>query len=718
MNGSPTPVSVLPQRIAGLASLARNLRWSWSRESRALFRSIDQTLWHLTRHNPIALLRHVEPARLTVCAVDREFLQRYDALMAAAATEASPDGTWCAATYPDLKDASIAYFCAEFALHNSVPIYSGGLGVLAGDHCKAASDLGVPLVGIGLLYTRGYFDQRLRLDGWQEDADETFDVSLTPLEEVLSPTGDPCLATVPTGGRSVRVGAWRMMVGRVPIYLLDTDLEHNDPVDRSLCHRLYTGEPELRLRQEWILGVGGVRVLRALGHAPSVWHANEGHAAFMMLERLRELTVGGAPFNDAVRAVRAQGVFTTHTPVPAGHDAFSLEQVEACSGPIWNDMGVGRDTVMDLGHLPSGDHGRFHLTALAMRLSGRLVGVSRRHGEESRRMWGQLWPGRDVSRVPIGHVTNGVHLTTWMSHHVTAALNAHCGADWLSRADEPEWWEHVLSLDPAALWAAHCELKGALIRAIRDAARRRWADEWKEALHLVGAGTLLDERALTIGFARRFTAYKRADLIFRDVERLRRLLVNPWRPVQIVFAGKAHPADDIGKQMLQRVYTLSREASFEGRIAFLEDYEMHLAHRLVQGVDLWLNVPRPPLEACGTSGMKAALNGVPQLSTLDGWWVEGYDGERNGWALPAPAPHEDGEGADAEHLYRLLEERVVPLFYTRDAQNIPLGWVNKMKHAMRVAGATFTAQRMVRQYVSEYYVPAARGHAAADPPSA
>jgi starch phosphorylase len=556
----------------------------------------------------------------------------------------------------------------------------------------------------------------LRLDGWQEDADETFDSSLTPLEQVLSPKGEPCLAKVPTGGRPVCVGAWRMMVGRVPVYLLDTDLEQNDPVDRGLCHRLYVGQPELRLRQEWVLGVGGVRVLRTLGEAPAVWHSNEGHAAFMLLERVRELTARGAPFEQAVREVRARGVFTTHTPVPAGHDAFSLTQLEACTGPIWEEMGVGRDIVVGLGRIPSGDHGRFHMTGLAMRLSGRIVGVSRRHGEESRRMWGELWPGRDVSRVPIGHVTNGVHLTTWMSHHVTAVLNSHCGADWPTRVEEPGWWEQMSTLDPAALWAAHCELKTALLRAIRDAARRRWADEWKEALHLVGAGTLLDERALTIGFARRFATYKRADLIFRDIDRLHRLLVNPWRPVQIVFAGKAHPADELGKQMLQRVYTLTREARFEGRIAFLEDYEMHLAHRLVQGVDLWLNLPRPPLEACGTSGMKAALNGVPQLSTLDGWWVEGFQDGCNGWALPAAGPDGDGDAADAEHLYQLLEEQVVPLFYARDARNIPLGWVDRMRHALRVAGERFTAQRMVRQYVSEHYVVAARGDVPGDPP--
>jgi starch phosphorylase len=699
-------------------SLARNLRWSWSRESRALFRSIDQPLWHLTRHNPITLLRRVEPGKLAACAANPEFLRRYDALMEQASREASVEGTWCATTHADLKNKSIAYFCAEFGLHNSVPIYSGGLGILAGDHCKAASDLGVPLVGVGLLYTRGYFDQRLRLDGWQEDADETFDPSLTPLEQILGPTGEPCLATVPTGERSVCLGAWLMMVGRVPVYLLDTDLEHNDPVDRGLCHRLYVGEPDLRLRQEWILGVGGVRVLRALGHAPDAWHANEGHAGFMLLERLRELTANGVRFDDAACAVRARSVFTTHTPVPAGHDTFSTQQLEACSGPIWNEMGVDRDVVLGLGRLPSGDHARFHMTALAMRLSGHTVGVSRRHGAESRRMWGELWPGREVSRVPIGHVTNGVHLTTWMSHHVAAVLSAHCGDDWPARAHEPGWWEQMLTLDPAALWAAHCDLKTSLVRAIRDAARRRWADEWKEALHLVGAGTLLEERALTIGFARRFTAYKRADLIFRDVDRLHRLLVNPWRPVQLVFAGKAHPADEQGKQMLQRVYLLTREPRFEGRIAFLEDYEMHLAHRLVQGVDLWLNVPRPPLEACGTSGMKAALNGVPQLSTLDGWWLEGFDEGRNGWALPASQPDGNSDAADAEHLYQLLEEQVVPLFYARDAQNVPQGWVDRMKHALRVAGQRFTAQRMVQQYVSEYYVPAAGGQTVADPPTA
>ncbi len=715
MTDSRIEPAVLPERIAGLTALARDVGWSWNRDARALFRSVDPTLWHLTRHNPFVLLRRVERERLTACAADPEFLARYDAVLEAVARTASDEGTWLAETHPELRGQGVAYFCAEFGLHNSVPIYSGGLGILAGDHCKAASDLGVPLIGVGLLYTRGYFDQRLRLDGWQEEADERFDPSVTPLERVVGAGGEPCLVSVQTGGRSVRVGAWRMMVGRVPLYLLDTDLEENDPADRELSHRLYGGQLDVRLRQEWILGVGGVRMLRALGQRPAVWHANEGHAAFMLLERVRELATEGVPFDEAVRRVRASSVFTTHTPVPAGHDVFSLGQVEACAGPVWQDMGVTRETVLRLGHHPVRDHGQFHMAVLAIRLSQQVNGVARRHGEESRRLWSDLWPGREAARVPIGYVTNGVHLATWMSHRMSELLRSHLGPEWSDRVDEPGLWDCVLSLDDTALWAVHTELKRTLLRAIREDARRRWVDQWKEALHLVGAGTLLEERAFTIGFARRFATYKRATLIFRDLDRLQRLLTNPWRPVQLVFSGKAHPADEPGKQMLQTVYALTREARFEGRIAFLEDYEMHLAHRLVQGVDLWLNLPRPPLEASGTSGMKAGLNAVPQLSTLDGWWAEGYDGQ-NGWAIPPSPDGADADATDAERLYRLLEDEVVPLFYRRDARDVPVGWAEKMKHALRVAGQRFTARRMVRQYVTEHYVPAISGRLPADDP--
>src|SRR2546426_50018 len=596
----------LPERIAGLAAVAANLSWSWNRNARALFRMLDPALWRRTQHNPIELLRRVDPARLAACAADPAFLGLYDAVVAAAAQNATSAGTWFATSHPQSVTRSIAYFCAEFGLHASVPIYSGGLGVLAGDQCKAASDLGS-------------------------------------------------------------------------------------------SHRADAGGPDLRLRQEWVLGVGGVRVLRPLGYDPGAWHANEGHAAFMLVERVRELVTRGTPFADAVRRVRATSVFTTHTPVPAGHDTFSLEQVEQCIGPVWQEMGLSREAFFRLGRHPVADHDRFHMPVAAIRLSARGNPVSRRHCEEPFRIWTPLVPKRSVWRVPIGHVTNGVHIATWMANRVLTLFDSHFGPDWLARVDDPAFWNQVLELDGAALWAVHKELKSHLMRSIREQARRRWADQWKEALHLVGGGTLLDQEALTIGFGRRFATYKRADLIFRDLDRLQRLLVNPWRPVQIVFSGKAHPGDEPGKQVLQRVYAHTREARFEGRIAFIEDYDMHLAHSLVQGVDLWLNVPRAPFEACGTSGMKAALNGVPQLSTLDGWWAEGYDGQ-NGWAIPSsPLPAgPDRDAGAAEQPCPLLGTGGVPLFYDRDAQGVPRGWVEKMKHAIRTAGARVTAHRKVR----------------------
>ncbi|HEU5303887.1 MAG TPA: alpha-glucan family phosphorylase, partial [Gemmatimonadales bacterium] len=663
---------------------------------------------------PLELLCRVDPARIAACASDSDFLRRYDDVMERMAHEANTGDTWFGRNYPELNRRPVAYFCAEFGLHNSVPIYSGGLGVLAGDHCKAASDLGVPMVGVGLFYRKGYFDQRLNLDGWQEDSDEEYDVSATPLIPVTGPNRQAWLATVETSGRPVHVRAWRMMVGRVPIYLLDTNLDANHPDDRGLMNKLYAGGPEMRMRQEWILGVGGVRVLRAMGIDPAVWHANEGHAAFMMVERLRELVLAGKSYEEAVHDVRAHSIFTTHTPVPAGHDAFDADQLEACTGPVWEELGVDRDTLLRLGTHPALP-GQFHMTVTAMRLSARVNGVSRRHGQVSRNIWRELWPNRPWEAVPVGHVTNGVHLATWMAAPIMALLDEHLGPGWGERLEEPGFWDQVLTLDHGKLWDAHLRQKRALANFIREDARRRFAGQLKEAAQVVGAGTLLDPMAFTIGFGRRFATYKRANLIFRDIERLRRLLVDPWRPIQIIFAGKAHPADNPGKEVLQSVYHFTRDPEFEGRVAFLEDYDMHLAHLLVQGVDLWLNLPRVPLEASGTSGMKAALNGVPHLSTLDGWWQEGYDG-LSGWAIPPVGENEDADAADAEAFYRLLEEQVAPLFYTRNAQGVPLGWVEKMRHVLRLAGSRFTARRMLRDYVQEYYAPAIHGEASGDDP--
>ncbi|HEU4700228.1 MAG TPA: alpha-glucan family phosphorylase [Gemmatimonadales bacterium] len=714
---TPSRIPYLPARIEGLATIAMNLWWSWNRDARALFRSIDEPLWHLTHHNPLTLLQRVDPARLAARASDSDFLRRYDAVLARLHQELTTQDTWFTATQPGLGARPVAYFCAEFGLHNSVPIYSGGLGVLAGDHCKSASDLGVPLVGLGLFYRRGYFDQRLRLDGWQEDSDEFFSVESTPLVPLTGPGGEEILVTVETFGRPVHVRAWRLAVGRVPVFLLDADLEMNAPEDRGLLNRLYAGGPDLRLRQEWILGVGGVRILRAAGLDPGAWHANEGHAAFMLIERLREHVAAGASWDEAVARVRDTSVFTTHTPVPAGHDAFSVDAVEACTGPVWEAMGVSREEFLHLGAHPT-QPGLFHMTVLAMRLSGHVNGVSRRHGQVSRSLWRDLWPQRPWETIPIGHVTNGVHLATWMASPVKDLLAEHLGPDWQTRLDEPGLWDQVLTLDHERFWLVHLALKEILGRLIREDARRRFASQHKEAAQVVGAGTLLDPAALTLGFARRFATYKRANLVFRDIERLKRILTNTWRPVQIVFAGKAHPADDPGKEVLQAVYHFTRDPAFEGRVAFLEDYDMHLAHLLVQGVDVWINLPRVPLEASGTSGMKAALNGVPQLSTLDGWWAEGYDG-LNGWAIPPAGETENEDAADVERFYRLLEEQVVPLYYTRDARGVPVGWVEKMRHALRASGARFTARRMVQDYVSAYYAPALRGErTTSDPPAA
>lgn len=709
-------IPYLPERLQGLEQLALNLWWRWDRGARALLRSIDPTLWSATRHNPVALLRRVEPARLASLAHDPDFLERYDRVMEAfqAALEASH--CWFCENFPDLGGDPVAYFCAEFGLHNSIPIYSGGLGVLAGDHCKAASDLGVPFVGVGLLYSKGYFDQKLNLDGWQESSDEVFDPRIMPLVRLTGPGDSHSITVLETGGRPVHIGAWRLDAGRVHIYLLDTNLPENHPQDRELTYQLYGGGEEHRLKQEWILGVGGVRVLRTLGVNPGAWHANEGHAAFMMVERLREHLVEGMPWGEAVAAVRARSVFTTHTPVPAGHDMFGPELMKAVVGDYPASMGVDYSTFASLGRHPELDHGRFHMTAAAIRLSSHVNGVSRRHRRVTQELWASLWPGRDESRIPIGSVTNGVHLGSWMAHRYMKILDRYLGADWEKRPLDEKVWDAVSELDDQELWETHIHLKKTLLNFCREQARVRWKTLWKEAAHLVGAGTLLSAEPLTIGFARRFAAYKRGALLFTDQERLQRLLTDPRRPVQLVFSGKAHPADDKGKAVLQQVWKATRDPRFEGRIAFVEDYDLHVAHRLVQGVDLWLNLPRVPMEASGTSGIKAALNCVPQLSTLDGWWAEGFNGE-NGWAIPlAEGTPEEVDAADAQALFRLLEREVVPTFYQRDERGVPLAWVHRMKQAMRVALRDFTASRMVREYTEKYYQQALRGDLEADDP--
>jgi len=706
----PAPPSPpLPARISRLVDLSQNLWWSWQLDARELFHRIDHRLWEATRHNAVEFLRQVDPARLEQRAKDPDFVERHDAVLRRFEQLQERGDTWLAGRYPELLKRPIVYFSAEFALHRSLPIYSGGLGVLAGDHCKEASDLGVPLVGVGLYYHGGYFDQLIGLDGWQRDADDPIDPAVNPVARVHGPGGDPALVSLTISGREVQIGAWRVMVGRVPVYLLDTDLDRNDPADRKLTARLYTSAPEWRLRQEWVLGVGGVRMLRALRMNPEIWHANEGHAAFMYVERLRELLANGLTLPAARNQIRSSSVFTTHTPVAAGHDVFTTEQVEQVTGPFWNAMGITRDQFISLGNSGPTDQ-RFEMTVLSLRLAGRVNGVSARHQEESRRIWRWVWNNRPAEQIPIGHVTNGVHLGTWMARPIRELLAQALGADWESRADPDTTAAAVRALDTDRLWSAHESLRYLLLHYIREEARHRWRDYWKEPAKLAAAGALLSPNVLTFGFARRFATYKRADLLFRDPERLRRLLTDSRRPVQIIFAGKAHPADDPGKRVLQRIFMAAQDPSFEGRIAFLEDYEMHLAQRMVAGVDMWLNLPRVPLEASGTSGMKAALNGVPQLSTLDGWWAEGFTGE-NGWAIPLSGAEADAEQWDMEQLFRLLEQEVVPKFYDRIPGKASAAWAQIMKSALAVSVERFTTRQMLQTYVTRYYVPAAAGEA-------
>jgi starch phosphorylase len=697
----------IPERIGRLDELAANLWWSWQYTSRKVFRDLDYQLWRTTAHNPVRMLWLVTRERLEQMSRDPEFLRTYDHAIAGLDAAYAAKNTWAARRFPELHDAPIAYFSAEFAIHQSVPIYAGGLGVLAGDHCKEASDLGVPLVGVGFMYPQGYFHQTVSPDGWQMEVYERLNWPDVPISQALKPDGSPCVVAVPLGDRAVLTNVWKVSIGLVNLYLLDTGLEENAPQDRDLSARLYGGDRETRLQQEIILGIGGVRALRALGIAPAVWHLNEGHAAFVVLHRIYEYIAGGMNFDEALAAVRRATIFTTHTPVAAGHDAFQFDRVEHHLQGAWGPLADHQGRFLALGEY----HGQFNMTALALRTSEFANGVSRLHGEVTRGMWEPLLKEREqTGQRPLISITNGVHVPTWLSQEMANLFERHFGADWRERQDDHEFWNGVLNISDEELWNARTALKRFLFTFIRQRARDRWAQENVSAAAVVAAGPLLDPGALTIGFARRFTAYKRPELVFRDPERLIRLLSSQRRHVQIVFAGKAHPADDAGKNHLQHIYRHAIDPIYGGRIAFVDDYDLHVAHYLTQGCDVWLNTPRKPLEASGTSGMKAGINGVPHLSIGDGWWAEGYNGS-NGWVIDGHKTMDDPEAqdaADADALYRLLEEQVVPTYYQRDHRGIPHAWLRIVRECIRSVAPQFSGARMVKQYVAEMYVPAAR----------
>ncbi len=697
----------LPPRIERLVDLAYNLWWSWHQDARDLFKMFDYPLWRSTGHNPVRMLLEVSPERAQEVAKDPLFLRQYDAVVLAFDREMSNGHLWARQAYPDQRP--VAYFSAEFGIHFSLPIYSGGLGVLAGDHAKEASDLGLPLVGVGFLYSQGYFRQHIPSHGWQEAIYQPLRIEETPLLPVQDAEGNPIRVQVQLGGRAVQVALWEVQVGRARICLMDTNLPENEPWDRMLTSRLYGGDRETRISQEIVLGVGGVRAVRALGVNPIVWHLNEGHCAFLVLERIRELVTQGWTFDQAAEAVRATTVFSTHTPVPAGHDIFDLPMVEKYFHGYWQELGLSREEFLELGRLNGPGGPQFNMTALALRFADYRNAVSRLHGEVTRRMWHVLWPDQPEEAVPIIHITNGVHLPSWIPGPLNRLFRKYLGHDWLERYDDPDLWERLDEIPDEELWALHEDQKRKMMAFIRERARQRRISGEMDPDQVLVAGAFLDPEALTIGFARRFATYKRATLLFQDPERLKRILHNPYRPVQFIFAGKAHPADDAGKYLLQQVYTFAKDPEIGGRIAFIEDYDMHVARYLVQGVDVWLNTPRRPMEASGTSGQKAAINGVPNLSVLDGWWDEGYNGV-NGWAI---APPEDADPTaqdahDAAQLYRLLEEEVAPLFYQRDPDGIPRGWVRVMKEAIRSVAPTFCTRRMLKEYTLKCYAPAAR----------
>ena len=701
-----TDLSPFPERIHRLDELAIDLWWSWQPDARAVFRRLDYTLWRSTAHNPVRMLWAIPRQKLEAAAQDPDFLRRYDrAIVALDAARLGRD-TWWAARFPHLEHRSIAYFSAEFALHQSLPIYSGGLGVLAGDHCKEAGDLGVPLIGVGLMYPQGYFHQHLSAEGWQEESYEPTNWADAPIEPAVTRDGKPCITAVPLGDRTVLVAVWRVRLGRVKLYLLDTDLEENAPWDRELSARLYGGDRETRIQQEIILGIGGVRALKALGSDPAVFHLNEGHAAFVVLQRIRDAIEQGSSFEQALEEIRATTVFTTHTPVAAGHDAFPFHLVEKHLAGCWGTLGANRDRFLALGSYDSGGGPLFNMTALALRSAERVNAVSRLHAEVTRSMWTPIWPGAAEHERPVEALTNGVHLGTWLSADLFDLFTEYLGSTWTDRHDDPELWNGILAIPDAELWSVRQALRRYLFAFMRERMRQRWTVEHVSTPRVVAGGTLLAPDALTIGFARRFTGYKRAELIFHDAERLARILNAIERPVQIIFAGKSHPADDIGKHNLQRVYKRALDPLFGGRVAFVDDYDLHVAHFLVQGCDVWLNNPRKPMEASGTSGMKAALNGVPHLSIGDGWWAEGFDGT-NGWTIDGGVSGDDAavDAADAAALYRLLEEDVVPAYYERDAAGVPHRWMAIVKQAIRTVAPRFSARRMVKEYVQRMYAP-------------
>ncbi len=704
-----TVLPALPEALKELETIARNMYWAWNPELVELFKRVDKNLWHESGHNPVKLLGSVTQERLEALAKNQGFVSELNRAAEKLKSYLNLP-TWFDGVCPKSERPTIAYFSAEFGLHESLPIYAGGLGILAGDHLKSASDLGVPIVGVGLLYQKGFFKQYLNVDGWQQEVYVENDFYNMPLELVRNDRGEPVTVSVDFPGRAVQSQIWQLLVGRTSIYFLDTNIPANDPTDRMITTTVYGGDSEMRIRQEMVLGIGGFRALGAMGIKPTVCHMNEGHTAFLTLERIRQLIEkGGITFDEAVEATRPGTVFTLHTPVRAGIDEFSVELMEKYFERYAPSVGIDMRRLLGLGRIiPEDEAEAFKMPILAMRMSGYINGVSELHGKVSRELWACMWRRVPVDEVPISSITNGVHAESWLSEDMMTLYRRYLGPNWLEDGADTAMWENVEQIPDEELWHCHRRCKERLIAFVRNRLKEQMQRRGTYHSELNRAEEVLDPEAMTIGFARRFAGYKRANLLLKDPNRLAKILGDAQRPVQIIFAGKAHPRDNEGKEIIKQVIHFATQFNLTRRVVFLEDYDINVAKILVQGVDIWLNNPRRPWEASGTSGMKAAMNGALNMSTLDGWWCEGYRPE-GGWAVGAGEIYDDlgyQDVIESQAIYNLLENEAAPLFYTRTPDNLPRAWLHRMKKSVKWIAPRFNTRRMVAEYVRQAYLPA------------
>ena len=699
----------LPKKIERLGNLAYNLWWTWHPDAVKLFSTIDNALWNEVRHNPVEFLHRIERPQYSVVMDDEAYMMNYASQIEAFDAYMNAKETWFTKEYPDVREKKIAYFSFEFGLHESLPVYAGGLGILAGDHLKESSDLGLPIAAVGFIYRQGYFSQHITEDGWQETGHFILDFNEMPVQALFDEDGEPLMITVQLPGRDVYARIWKVQVGRVPLFLLDTDVSKNSHTDRQLNARLYSSDPEVRISMEIVLGIGGVRALHKLGYTADVWHMNEGHSAFLALERIREIVAEGISYDEAKEIVKKNTIFTTHTPVPAGIDMFPVWLVERFFYNIWPELGISRDEFINLAKQTVEWGEFFSMANLALKLSNHANSVSELHGHVSREMFHYLWPDRKTEDVPITHITNGVHTMSWLSEPMMKLYEIYLEPNWIEHIDDPSMWEKVEDIPNEFLWKIRLEQKQNLVKFLKDRTRRQWLTEVKHPVQMIAGGLMLDPNVLTMGFARRFSTYKRGNLILRDFDRLLRIVNNENVPVQIIFAGKAHPADEPGKLIIQQIYRAAKNAKTGGRLVFVEDYDMDVARHLVQSVDVWLNTPRRPNEASGTSGMKAAMNGALNFSVLDGWWHEAYNG-RNGWAVGDLKDFDDSnqqDNYDAGMLYDTLEKEIIPQYYNRFHESgLPDEWLDRVKNNLRTLSPQFSMRRMLKEYMNNLYIEA------------